>query len=61
MNNLISRKWHRNGLVEVEDLRGAAFTGEIGSIFFDIEGIDEAGHHLDFDGTAAGYFIRPGR
>ena len=59
MNNLISRKWHRNGLVEVEDLRGAAFTGEVGSIFFDIEGIDEAGHHLDFDGTAAGYFIRP--
>lgn len=59
MNNLISRKWYRNELVEVEDLRGTAFTGEFGSIFFDIEGFDEKGRHMDFDGTAAGYFIRP--
>ena len=59
MNNLIAREWHRKELVEVEDLRGNVFSGETGSVYFEITGYDEDNHRIDFDGTAAGYFIRP--
>lgn len=58
MNNIIKRKWNKNAMVNIEDLRGMAFQAESGGHTFQISGIDGDGNPVALSGTPAGVMIR---
>ena len=59
MNNIITRVWNQNRMVNIEDLRGMAFQAEDGGHTFEISGINGAEEAVELSGTVAGVFMRP--
>ena len=56
--NKISRVWTQGAAVEVENLRGTAFTEEAKAHIFRISGKDAQGGDLALSGTVLGKFLR---
>lgn len=59
MNNIIRRKWNRNSITNIEDLRGAIFQAEEAGHTFEISGVDSDGNAIALSGTPSGVMLRP--